>query len=236
MSEDEEFAGVVRDLRGLYSAELARAHGEPDLRIRRRGVRSKAEVPFALLAVGVVAIVSVAFLKDRIAPVEVPATPNSAAQVVPATPAPQRNDSAGPIATPLPTAEVPSPNPTESATNGASGPFPAQIDGEPVLTGADALERATNGDDQPFLVGGWIVYVTGDCFEDCFSGFLLRLAPRGSAFDQFIGLRLPQPFNVGSTPVVLQVRRDDESSSCSPGPDCLASVAVDSTIWTGPLY
>jgi hypothetical protein len=120
--------------------------------------------------------------------------------------------------------------------------FPREIDGEPVLTVEEATARITSSDSaEPFLVGGWVVFVIGDCFEPpCGDGFLIRSRPLGRGGDsEFASLRLvvdetTGAFPIGMDPTVLRVHPHDPLAAECP-PDCRLAIVVDDVVWPTSL-
>lgn len=242
MNQNDGFDDVIARLRSLYRAEVARAESaSPTVRPR---LRTSFQPSLTLVAVAAVALAVVFIIRDVRLNQSGPSAPAGVqGQVVhsPAnglstrptlSPAAPASNMATGVASDAPAATNPSSTASHSAT-GSDYAWPNDIEGEPVLTGIGAQQRAGDGDDSPFLVGGWIAYVSGECYADCFSGFVLRFDAPGTPSEQVIGLRVHGPLDLpGNRAVVLQVRRDTSSPTCTPGPDCLESVAVDRTVWT----
>jgi hypothetical protein len=231
MNENDEFAGILGRLRGLYRAELTLAEAEPRHPRRRSGVQSRMQLPVAATMVAIVALAGLVATREGLLGPEL-ASPGVGAQ----PPASPRDTQATPhisrAPSLAPTAIVTS-EPTETRS-GPMGAFPKEIDGEDVLVGSSVFERAASGSREPFLAAGWVVLVTADCYTDCGSGFVLRLSPPRTLGDM-VGLRLPaRPLDLhASNAVVLRVHRDDLSPTCEDLDSCLASVVVDEVVWVG---
>lgn len=133
--------------------------------------------------------------------------------------------------------------------------FPRDIDGEQVLTVDEATTLITSSDSaEPFLVGGWVVSSSADCFlppdfpdtpllAACGDGFhILSHSPDRTAESLLGGLRLVidegiGAFPTGMDPTVLRVHAHDPRAADCPAnyrARCEAAIVVDAVVWPAP--
>jgi len=129
--------------------------------------------------------------------------------------------------------------------------IPSSIASEPVLRGVDILTVvSTMQDDQPFLVGGWLIYAYADCapssastdlMDPCGSGPYLSdtaPSPHGAPPDldtalRVVVARLEIPPD-GATPVVLRVHVYDDAATLCPvdrRQECHQTLVADAVVW-----
>jgi hypothetical protein len=231
VTEPDEFPEIVHGLRQLHRAEVdaARQHRTVTARV---GVRSRYSLASMSLLVPLMvgAIVVVLYARSLSSTDPTRSQPFGAA------------GSAG-LASGSPAASSPqlsaAPQTTASVSDGASPGelgFPSAINGEPVLTGADVIARASSGSDDSFLAAGWVYGVVSDCYSGC--GSLLILNPFASmSGGPSVVLRLSQdhadlPLDRA---VVVRIHRDELSPSCTASDECIPSVMFELTLWTGSI-
>lgn len=147
------------------------------------------------------------------------------------------------------------PPPAGASTERAADGIPTAFDGQPVLRGMGALNRANaTPDTTPFLVGGWLTVQHGAFYcaievpalppwaSSCGAPALSDTAGATDArFARRITFRLlrnglANPIDgVFTGPVVLRVHvRDPRASECGHAADlCAAMMVVDEVLWTG---
>jgi hypothetical protein len=140
---------------------------------------------------------------------------------------------------------VASPSPSEAPVLDGDG-IPVALDGRPVLRGPEVAAAVTSAvDDRPFLVAGWLMKVTGDCYapdvrtelENPCANWFLRTKPTSdvspSDVHRIVLTGLPAlPRTAG--PVVLEAHVYDlETELCSPETveRCQLRLVADAVVW-----
>lgn len=229
MNDESEYTSVLMGLKGIFAAEVAAAaSGKNTVESR---IKPRLHISGIPLLIGALILAGVVVVKADIL-----ASPTTAPQVAAA---PQSIQPSEGIPTPQPVSTDASLTPTTpTATSHPSADvsgFPTTIDGEVVFSGNAAFRRATSVDPEPFLIAGWIVSVTVDCYNTCGSGLALAISgPRP------LGPIIALTSNVGPTELpaggraVLQVHHDPGAAGCPTAETCAPSVVVDATVWTAP--